>query len=283
MLLLDPTGSGSFRANGNAWAITGNGAVVIDSTAPDGMQLIGNAGVKAQSYYFSGSPGYSGDGNLQDASGNVLSANSTLINSSVAPTPDPLANIPPPTPGADLGSVQANGGTTTISPGYYSGGITAKGGGSIVMQPGIYIIGDGGMNFAGNGSLTVSGPPSPDTGTGVLIYQYGTTGSISINGNGVVNLPAPSTGTYKGIGLWQERDSTQTMNVTGNGQTIIAGTFYAQHGTMNIVGNGTTADILGSQYVSWDIAIKGNGSFTLDYAGQSTAPPPPNRTLQLVE
>jgi hypothetical protein len=292
ILVLDPTGSGSFQANGNAFAVTGNGAVVVDSNSPSGMTLIGNSYVRGQSYYFSGTPGYSEGPNtaLQDASGNDLTSTSTLINSNVAPTPDPLANIPAPTqPGGDLGSVSINKGSVTVNPGYYSGGFTAKGNGSIVLQPGIYYIGDGGFSFAGNGNLTVVPPSdpsyvaSPDTGSGVLLYQAGTSGSISINGNGTINLTPPTIGTYKGMSMWQERDSTQTISVTGNGNTIIAGTFYAQHGNLSIVGNGSTADILGSAYVSNRLTTSGNGGFTLDYAGASTAPPPPNRTLQLVE
>jgi hypothetical protein len=266
--------------------------VVVDSNDPAGLELIGNSQIKAQSYYFTGSPGFSDGSNtaLMDASGNTLTSSSNLINSSAPPTPDPLASLAPPSqPSTSYGDLKVTGGTQNLSPGYYQG-ISASGGGNIVLQPGIYYIGDKGFNFAGNGNLTVdlSGGPSPDTGNGVLIYQSGTgnQAAISINGNGTVTLPAPTTGTYQGITLWQQRDSTNTMSVTGNGSSQISGTFYAQQGTLAITGNGSasnTLDTLGGAYVSNMLSISGNGSFILDYLGSSQPPPPPNRTLQLVE
>lgn len=304
ILLLDPTGSGSFKANGNAMAITGNGAVVINSSASDGMQLIGNSTVKAQSYYFSGAPGYTLTSNaeLMDSSGNVLSSTSTLINSNVAPTPDPLSALPVPYNGVapsygtysgnksgtfDSSTLKLTQDTTTLTPGSL-GGLSASGNANVVLQPGIYYVGDGGFSFTGNGNLTVSGPTDPTTGNGVLIYQSGTAGTISINGNGQVNIPPPTLGTYQGISIFQDRTSTQTVSVTGNGtstlnSTTIGGSFYAKKGTLNVVGNGSTVDKLGSQYISYNLQISGNGNFTLDYAGASVPPPPPVRQLQLVE
>jgi hypothetical protein len=35
------------------------------------------------------------------------------------------------------------------------------------------------------------------------------------------------------------------------------GTFYTQHGLLKITGNGGS-DVLGSQYISWDLALGGN-------------------------
>lgn len=59
----------------------------------------------------------------------------------------------------------------------------------------------------------------------------------------------------------------------------ITGTFYAANAQMNINGSGTT-NYIGSQYISYDLALGGNGNITIDYGN---APIPRSRVLRLVE
>src|SRR4029077_14590543 len=133
---------------------------------------------------------------------------STVMHSSVPPTPDPLAALPVPAmpatavlPDGSSATRQVNwsgnnqygavGGVLTLSPGTYNGGIKVSGGSALILQPGIYYMKGGGFANTGSASISVVGPASPDTGTGVMIYNdpNGSSEKIAITGNGSVNLP----------------------------------------------------------------------------------------------
>ena len=177
--------------------------------------------------------------------------------------------------------------TLTLSPGTYNGGIQASGGGNLILQPGIYYMNGGGFVNTGSANITVAGPASPVTGTGVLIYNAPQSSSdrIEITGNGSTTLPAPTTGTYQGISIFQARTSNTPINITGNGNMQIGGTFYAAGAQLNITGNGFplidgVLDSIGAQYISKDLVVVGNGSFNINYSGGN---PINVRTIQLVE
>ena len=57
------------------------------------------------------------------------------------------------------------------------------------------------------------------------------------------------------------------------------GTFYTQHGLLKITGNGGS-DVLGSQYISWNLTLGGNGTWLVNWQPQPTAR---TRIIQLVE
>ena len=108
----------------------------------------------------------------------------------------------------------------TVNPGVYSS-IKVSGNGSLILNPGTYIIVGGGLSVTGNGSIA---------GSGVFIYNTGsegTYGGIAITGNGEFNLTAPPTGPYAGILIFQARDNTRAMSLSGNALTGITGTIYA--------------------------------------------------------
>jgi hypothetical protein len=129
----------------------------------------------------------------------------------------------------------------------------------------------GGFGFSGTGSLTANG---------VMIVNAPQSNSdtISITGTGAVNLSPPTTGLYQGISLWQARASTNTVTVAGGGSGSVTGTFYAQHGTLKTSGSGGST--VGSQYISWDVALSGNGNFSITWSPPNVAP---EKRFQLVE
>jgi hypothetical protein len=125
------------------------------------------------------------------------------------------------------------------------------------MMPGIYFMNGGGFSFTGSGSLSA---------VGVMIVNLPSSNSdrININGSGSITLSPMTTGMYRGISLWQQRSSTNEIDVTGNGATQLSGTFYTQHGVLNVSGNGGT-DVLGSQYISYTMKVNGNGTFNVNW------------------
>src|SRR5262249_53566943 len=111
------------------------------------------------------------------------------------------------------------GRTIDLYPGYY-GGINVTGNDKIVLHdnaggsPGIYYIGSHGLSISNAGSIT---------GSNVMVYSDGT-GNISLTGSGSMSLSPPTSGTYQGVTLFQERSSNKQINITGQGNLNMTGT-----------------------------------------------------------
>jgi hypothetical protein len=248
ILVLNPTDSGALTDVGNGSLTVVGASLIVDSSASDGGTATGGGTISAPEIDFSGTPGYSG-GTWHGT-----------INSGQPPTPDPLAYLPEPDPSGMTSYNKENMAghqTDTIYPGIYRGGISVSGQATLNMQPGIYYMDGGGFSFTGQGSLNAPG---------VMIVNAPKSSSdiINVNGNGAVNLSPPTTGTYAGISLWQARSSTNNIDVTGNGTSTMSGTFYTAHGTLNVSGNGAT-DVLGSQYISYNLKVNGGGNFSVNW------------------
>jgi hypothetical protein len=270
ILVLNPTEPNSLNNNGGGYIKILNADIIVNSNAPDGAIATGGGVIAASDFWLSGDPGWStsGSGTFQGT-----------IHSKEPPTPDPLAYLDPPDKAAL--TVQSNnnkhiGGngnkTVTLSPGIYRGGISVTGQANVVMLPGIYYMEGGGFSFTGQGSLNA---------TGVMLYTDPTSNSdnINVNGLGAVTWTPPTSGPYKGIALWQRRDSTNTVSMGGNGLSSISGTFYAKKGLLAVSGNGGQ-DVLGSQYISDKLNLGGNGNFNVDWKVDQTAR---TRIVRLVE
>jgi hypothetical protein len=265
ILVLDPTSSGSLSSNGGS-SVTTNAKIIVDSNSPSATVVTGGGVLTAPELDITGVPGTSTSGGG--------SINGTILDGQV-PTPDPLAYLPEPDPSTMV--VQSNRtvklqnqGSLSLQPGVYTGGINVTGG-NLTLAPGIYYMNGGGFSFSGTGSLTAQG---------VMIVNAPQSNAdvISITGTGTVNLTPMTTGLYQGISLWQTRTSTNTLTVSGGGGGSITGTFYAQHGTLKVSGGGGQS--VGSQYISWDVTLGGNGNFSINWSPPNVAP---DKLLQLVE
>lgn len=255
LILLDPTSAGALTAKGNATLTVSGGSVVVNSNDSSGASAVGNAMVTAPAFFFAGTPGYSTTGNAQFVG---------TINSGATPVADPLASLPPPDPSTL--TLQHAGGLkissdapVTLNPGVYRGGIQITGKGSVTLNPGIYYMDGGGFSITGQGSLS---------GDGILVYNAPTTSGdvIKLAGQGSISLTPMTGGVYQGISLFQDRTSAATISITGNGSVSILGTVYAAGGTLDVAGNGS-GDVVGSQFIGYDMSLKGNGDFTIHASG----------------
>jgi hypothetical protein len=112
-----------------------------------------------------------------------------------------------------------------------------------------------------------------------------------------VNLSPLTDGPYSGMMLWQDRNSPVNALVEGNGNFTINGTFYLAGAVLNINGKTSTdtatgsyvddngnvvsgASRIGSQYVSLDLSLGGNGNINIHYQGPPEAK---TRVIALVE
>jgi hypothetical protein len=149
-----------------------------------------------------------------------------------------------------------------------------SGTGSLNLAPGIYYMDGGGFSFSGQGSLS---------GQGVMIYNApgnGNSDGISVTGQGSVNLTGMTSGIYQGMTFFQDRTSSVTGNISGtSGSTSITGTFYFAGALLNISGNGGVVN-LGSQYISNDLNLGGNGTININWTPNTVAR---KRSIYLVE
>ena len=269
IICLDPTGKGALNAGGGG-SITVTGAPIqVNSNSYSAMIANGNGFLTADRFLVTGSPGYTTPGGGSFVGPIVPNSD---------PIPDPLANLPYPDPTAltvqsrNKTSLSGNK-TTTLKPGIYQGGVSITGG-TVNLDPGIYYMDGGGFSLGGQGSLS---------GSGVLIFNAPQSNSdtISISGGGNCVLSPMTTGPYQGLLLFQTRTSTAPVSVSGSAFATfnITGAFYAASAVLNVTGNGSQQTI-GSQYISYDLVVGGNGTYFCSWTAQLT---PGVREILLVE
>ena len=225
--VLDASAAGSLTLLGNAHISLGNAALFVDSKSSSAILASGNSVVSAASVQVVG--GVSKSGNA-----------SVTKTGTPASTTDPLAGLAQPTPptysGSAISEVLSGNANTTINPGLYSQ-ITVSGNAKLTLSPGIYVVAGGGFAASGNAVVSASGVSfiiegggfsqsgnAIVNGSGMTIFnagsKYGSSGSggsygeITLSGNG--SLTPPTTGAYSGVLIFQSRDNTQTLSLTGN-------------------------------------------------------------------
>ena len=200
--------------------------------------------------------------------------------------PDPFINVSPPSkpldaplpttvPGGQNGCPAGKGSTCALySPGNYPGGIDVKNQ-TALFKPGIYYISSGGFTNEANGTmLMATGFTDPVTGTGMLVYNTGSTYApftFAANSNASL-IGSPQDSVYEGMLFFQDR-SSPSLNHTiwAGGSITLTGTIYitntlammqgGQYQTLTFGGNaGSTTQVIGEIVTS---AIKMNGGTTL--------------------
>jgi hypothetical protein len=302
VIVLNYSGKGTLSAQGNG-AFTDVGAkVIVNSNSPSAAMDTGNGIMKAPEFDITGGYTVNGTGQLttQPIANNILTG--------THPTPDPLAYLPVPLePSAANVNQQGNklvpvsqNATSSITgqtynniyvltPGAYGGAgepsLPNFGQGDLVVFQqasaggnGIYYLTAGGLNSQGADLVM-----DPNTSGGVMLYNAGTgtNDKINITGNssGTINLSPPTEGIYQGLTIFQARNATENIQIAGNGTCTIYGTIYAAGAQLQVTGNGTLSNI-GSQYVTNDLSISGNGNVGITYNASKVARV---RILTLVE
>jgi Putative Flp pilus-assembly TadE/G-like len=245
--------SGIGIQNGNSGSIGVLGSSLYANSSSPAALTLGTGALSANSLEIAG--GYTG------SAANVTGT----IDTGAQPVSDPLASLGGPDTSMlpTVPFVNYTSGTTTLNPGIYRGGLKILGTATVNLQPGVYVLDGGGISVTGSSSLV---------GNQVMIYNTSITqpsGQVNISINGVVNLTAPVSGNYVGIGLYQDRAISTAVKIAGNGNMKITGMIYAPSAQVQLTGNGA-GDILGGWVLASSLKMAGSGSFNLN---QGTARP----------
>ncbi len=120
------------------------------------------------------------------------------------------------------------------------------------LAPGIYCLTNG---LTINGNQTISGD-------GVTIVLLN--GQLRTNGNGAINISAPTSGPTKGLAIYLPLANTSGIIINGNANTRLIGSVLAPSSNCRI--NGTSANALfRTQFVCYTIDLTGTGDTTITY------------------
>jgi hypothetical protein len=251
ILVLDPSKRGALSLNGGGASTVNKVPVVVNSADPEAVVANGGGSLTADKFVVAGGA---------DASGGALSG---TLQTGAPPVPDPLADLPAPDPTLMVkrssNPVTHTSGAVFLLPGVYQGGISVSGTASLSLNPGVYYIDGGGFTFTAQGSLS---------GNGVTIYNApsaGQPGGINVSGQSSISLSPPTSGPYQGITFFQARASNTPATVSGqSGTTNISGTFYFAGALLKVSASGGVVN-LGSQYISSQLEIAGDGGVLVDW------------------
>jgi hypothetical protein len=267
VIVLNYSGKGTLSDQGNG-AFTEIGApVIVNSNNASAAMDTGNGILKAPEFDITGGYSISGSGQM------LTSPVANNILTGIHPTPDPLAYLPAPaqpSPGT-TSKISLGGGHNqyTLSPGSFTNLPNFSAGDVVIFQQAS--AGNGGIFYLTAGGLNSQGATlkmDPNTSGGIMIYNAGTgtNDKINITGNsaGTVSLSPLTDGPYTGLAFFQARNASQDVQIAGNGNFTIYGTFYASDALLKVTGNGAVSNI-GSQYISLDLALSGNGNIAITY------------------
>ncbi|MBC2666357.1 hypothetical protein H7F51_12580 [Novosphingobium flavum] len=156
--------------------------------------------------------------------------------------PDPFAGLPDPVvPGGCSASLTVNP-NQSRAVANDSGTACYKSmdlKGTVTFAPGVYLIDGGSISI--NATANVSGSEVIFILTSSTIDTApGSAATITINGNARINLTAPTSGTYAGVFLYQDRRASlanQANDISGNSGSVLQGAIYFPAQKVKFTGN----------------------------------------------
>ncbi|WP_037499952.1 pilus assembly protein TadG-related protein [Sphingomonas jaspsi] len=262
-----------------------------NSATKSGIQISGNAGIympdctfhsnskASNAAYAKGSSAVTVD--AVSAVGGIAQSNNWTVNAYRPYSPamaDPFANINPVASNMKCAQVSTtkNGKTTTTYPALDettdlnnskdAGGnkancfssLSVGANKTLTLPAGTYYINGGDAFIQGN--LTCNDCTIVLTNTSTATNA--TIGQFKVNASSNINITAPTSGTYQGIAIFQDRravDSTQTNKINGNSASVITGALYFPSQELQYNGTGNTTATC-TQIVARRVDFSGNST-----------------------
>lgn len=178
------------------------------------------------------------------------------------PQDDPFADLPEPEPTDCAAKVRVQPHqTVTITPGCYRG-MDIKG--TAHFEPGVYYIDGDALSFGAQAEVTGDGV------TFILTSEDADTdpesvADLEMNGGAEIELSSPTSGTYEGVLIYQDRraETGETNTINGNSGSELEGAFYFPKQDLLFNGDsGMTTDCI--QLIGNHITFSGNSSISND-------------------
>ncbi len=200
---------------------------------------------------------------------------------------DPFANVPPPTfPAGNCPQVTVNSNqSATLDPGCYRN-LTFHG--NVTLNPGIYILDGGSLSIGAQAIVNGMGGVTFVLSSRTAATNPSSIGNVDINGGAQVNLAAPSSGTYRGLVIYQDRralsgtSANRQNHLNGNSSSSFQGAFYfpSQTTTFNGTAGMTTTCM---QLVAYTVNFSGNMNIANSCPADSGANAFKGKKVRLVE
>ena len=236
ILALEEEAAGAFKTVGTVEIQAASCGLAVNSFSEEAIELSGNIDLNFGTVTIAGD--YSINGGAADFSYSSLRSHASRVL-------DPYADleVPETTPcteaAVNAGTRITGSGTAILNPGIYCGDLTATGNNDIILNPGVYIIDGGDFHIQGGGTLTGEGVTIIMTNTGA-----GEWGRLTITGNRVVQLSAPTEGYFAGVSIFVDGKSPEdaiTHSITGTADILIDGVIYVP--STNLVFGGTSTSL----------------------------------------
>lgn len=148
----------------------------------------------------------------------------------------------------------------------------------VVFKPGLYIIDGGDLTLNGNGTATDAGL----TVQGATFFLTGTS-TLKLNGNGSLNLQAPTSGPYSGILIFGSRSQTGlTHAIRGNTGSTTQGAIYVPTSAISFSGNSSTTNGC-TQIIGLTVEFTGNSTLRSSCTTANARPIETNVVVRITE
>lgn len=150
--------------------------------------------------------------------------------------PDPLASrTAPSAAGCTNTNLVISGGTQSLNPGTYCGGITITNNAVVTFNSGIYAFKDGPLVVTGGGTLV---------GSNVGLYFTGKNALLDLEQASTVSLTAPKVGVMAGMLVFEDRSAPtgQTHQIISDNARTLLGTIYLPQNELHVAANKPVAD-----------------------------------------
>jgi Flp pilus assembly protein TadG len=258
VLALDSTASGALAVGGSATINLKGCSIFSNSNSATALTAGGSSNLSATMIGVVGGVSISGS-NVTTTEG---------IRTGMPQLADPYRDATfPPFSGCAQNNFTAKT-TITISPGVYCNGISVNAGAELTLSPGIYYIDRGSFNVNGGGTVS---------GTGVTLVFTSSTGNnwatASINGNAVVSLTAPKSGSTAGIVIFGDRRIPigTSYKFNGDSNQTFAGAIYLPTAAISYSG-GTGTSTSCTQIIGDTVNFTGNSDVAVNCSSYPTKP-----------
>lgn len=236
VVALEPSASEAVHLDSNARINLTDCGLTVDSSSSTAVHMDSNSQVNADFARITGN--YDLDSNA--------TFNSTPVTTGATAVSDPFSDLANPSAGScdQSGYSLGSNNTATLSPGVYCNGFSLGSNSRVTLSPGTYYMNNGTFSMSSNSKLYAGG--------GVTIIFTGSA-HMDLSSNAWIQINAPTSGTYAGIAMMQDPDSsanTHTMN--SNVYIGLTGAIYFPDSLLHMDSNSTitTSAVLSSGYAT---------------------------------